>query len=220
MAKGQTVSGIDIEPGDAAAADISIFYNDEILLSGQRSSIAFGATISNIGSKITYTASIDRDFIPTNFAIGSALTVPIDEYNRIGIAFDINKLLVPTPSSLDLDANNRLDYKEKSPIDGALGSFSDAPGGFAEEIHELMYSLGLEYWYTEQFAVRAGYLNEHSTKGNRKYFTVGLGVNYQVFELNFSYLVPTSNQPNPLDNTVRFSLMFDFDAFTPMSIEP
>jgi len=93
-----------------------------------------------------------------------------------------------------------------------FSSFSDAPGGFGEEFSELSYSVGLEYWYDKQFAVRAGYFHEDPTKGNRKYFTVGLGLKYNIFGLNFSYLVPTSNRTNPLDNTLRFSLVFDFGA--------
>ena len=131
------------------------------------------------------------------------------------IAADINKLLVPTPlfssdPNYDTNGDGIPDYKEQSTFGAVLGSFSDAPGGAAEEFRELMYSIGLEYWYDEQFAVRAGYYTENSTKGNRSFFTVGLGLKYNIFGLNFSYLVPTTNQRNPLDNTLRFSLLFDF----------
>ena len=145
------------------------------------------------------------------------------------ITSDIHKLLVPTPcldednnpntSSCDTDANGIPDFKEQSMFGGVLSSFGDAPNGFSEEIRELMYSIGVEYWYDKQFAVRAGYYSEHATKGNRKFFTVGLGLKYNVFGLNFSYLVPTTNQRNPLDNTLRFSLLFDFGAFAGDDIE-
>jgi len=129
---------------------------------------------------------------------------------------DLNKLLVPTPdpSGTDADGDGTPDFRQVSTFSGILNSFGDAPGGFSEELREVMYSVGLEYWYDKQFAVRAGYFYEHATKGNRKYFTVGLGLKYNVFGLNISYLVPTTNQRNPLDNTLRFSLLFDFSAFT------
>jgi len=140
-------------------------------------------------------------------ALGAALNYQIDEYNQIAIGLDINKLLVPTPDSTGA-------YKDKSVPAAIFGSFTDAPGGFKEEMHEIVYNVGLEYWYDKQFAIRAGYFYEHATKGNRKFATVGLGLKYNVFGLNFSYLIPTSNQRNPLDNTLRFSLLFDFDALT------
>ena len=213
LAAGQQVSGVDIHPGTAAAADISLYYINDVNLGKKKGELAIGANISNVGSKITYTNSIDKDFIPMNLGIGSALSVDFDDYNEITLALDINKMLVPTPSEDDKNGNDIFDYKEKSIVGGMLGSFSDAPDGFSEEINEIMYSVGIEYWYDKQFAVRAGYFNEHSTKGNRKFFTVGLGIRYNVFGLNFSYLVPTGNQRNPLDNTLRFTLMFDFDAF-------
>ena len=139
--------------------------------------------------------------------------VRVDEFT---ITSDINKLLVPTPclgAECDQDGTGIPDYKEQSVVSGILSSFGDAPGGGSEELRELMYSFGMEYWYDKQFAVRAGYYTEAQTKGNRQFFTVGLGLKYNVFGLNFSYLVPTTNQRNPLDNTLRFSLIFDFQAF-------
>jgi hypothetical protein len=175
--------------------------------------LSWGVNISNIGTKISYTANAEnRDFLPTNLGMGVGWLINIDDFNSFMIGTDINKLLVPTPDTIDIDpANGIFDYKEQSIISGMINSFSDAPDGFGEELRELMYSIGIEYWYDKQFAVRAGYFNEHSTKGNRKYFTVGLGVRYNVFGLDFSYLVPSSNQRNPLDNTLRFSLSFDFN---------
>ena len=125
-------------------------------------------------------------------------------------------MMVPTPcqgDNCDENQDGRPDYKDQSSVSGIFSSFNDAPEGFNEELRELMFSAGIEYWYDKQFAVRAGYYNEHSQKGNRKFFTVGLGLKYQIFGLNFSYLIPTTNQRNPLDNTLRFSLLFDFGAF-------
>ena len=133
-----------------------------------------------------------------------------NDFNEISFYFDVNKLMVPTPDTIDANGDGVFDYKEKSSISGMFSSFADAPGGFKEEIREFNWALGVEYWYDEQFAVRAGYFSENATKGNRKYFTAGVGVKYSVFGLNFSYLVPTSKQRNPLDNTFRFSLLFDF----------
>ncbi len=217
LASGQTVGDVEITPGVAGAADISMTYKTEVNLSEKASNLTIGLALTNLGTKISYTKSINKDFIPANLGIGAAWELNFDEFNSFTIAADVNKLLVPTPcqgdeSNCDTDGNKILDYKEKSMFAGVLGSFGDAPGGFSEEVRELMYSIGFEYWYDKQFAVRAGYYTEHKTKGNRKFFTVGLGLKYNVFGLNFSYLVPTSNQRNPLDNTLRFSLLFDFAA--------
>lgn len=216
LAAGQQLEGGEIiEAGLAGAADISFTYNNEIDLGSTDSDLMIGLAISNIGSKITYTRSLDRDFLPANLGLGAAWTLNLDEYNSLTFATDINKLLVPSPclggpSECDLDGNQMTDYKEQSSIAAAFNSFGDAPEGFSEEMREFMYSFGVEYWYDQQFAVRAGYFNEHVTKGGRKFLTVGVGLKYNIFGLNFSYLVPTTNQRNPLDNTLRFSLLFDF----------
>lgn len=218
LASGQTVNGQDIEVGTAGAADFSFTYQTE-LEGNTPSDLLVGVAITNVGSKITYTnaASNERDFIPTNLGIGAGWTLHLDQYNALTIAADMNKLLVPTRcfENCDQDQNNIPDWKEQGPIQGIFSSFSDAPGGFSEELKELMWSFGVEYWYDQQFAVRAGYYYENVIKGNRKYFTVGLGLKYNVFGLNFSYLVPTTNQRNPLDNTLRFTLLFDFGALEP-----
>ncbi len=215
LASGQRIGDVDITPGVAGAADISMIYVTPIKHSNSESELSIGLAITNLGTKISYTNSINKDYIPTNLGIGAAWKFNFDEYNTFTIAADINKLLVPTPvypndPKYDEDANGIADYKEKSTFGAMLGSFSDAPGGGAEELRELMYSVGLEYWYDEQFSVRAGYYTENSTKGNRSFFTVGIGLKYNIFGLNFSYLIPTTNQRNPLDNTLRFSLLFDF----------
>jgi hypothetical protein len=214
LATGRIVEGNEIKPGTAFATDLSMTYKSPVKVSKYKSDFTFGAAISNLGSKITYTNSVNRDYIPTNLGLGAALKVGLDEFNSLTFSTDFNKLMVPTPRpEIDDDGNNVPDYKEYSPIRGVFKSFGDAPGGFSEEMKELTYGVGAEYWYDDQFAIRMGYFYEHYSKGNRKYFSVGLGVKYNIFGLNFSYLVPTSNQRNPLDNTLRFSLLFDFDAF-------
>lgn len=217
LASGQSVDNIEIEPANGGAADISLTYMTETNLNDKEGTFTFGAALTNLGSKITYTNSVNRDFIPANLGLGGAYTVNFDSFNKLTFALDINKLLVPSPCvGPDCDsspANGILDYKEQGVVSSIFSSFGDAPGGFSEEIREFTFSTGLEYWYDEQFAVRAGYYYEDATKGNRKYFTVGLGLKYNIFGLNFSYLVPTTNQRNPLDNTLRFTLLFDFAAF-------
>ncbi len=214
LASGQSVGGVDIKPGIAGAADISMTYKAPIKVNRQKSELTIGAAITNLGSKITYTSSTNRDFIPTNLGLGGAWKFNLDEFNTLTFTTDFNKLLVPTPRpDIDADGDGRPDYRDYSPVTGVFKSFSDAPGGFSEELKEITTSVGAEYWYDDQFAIRMGYFYEHYSKGNRKYFSVGLGVKYNIFGLNFSYLVPTSNQRNPLDNTLRFSLLFDFDAF-------
>ncbi|CAL1520655.1 type IX secretion system outer membrane channel protein PorV [Chitinophaga sp. MM2321] len=212
LAGGQSVDNIAIRPGKAFAADISAFYTKEIEKDdGLVNKFNLGVAITNIGTRISYTSSAQsKDFIPTNLGLGTAYTLSLDEYNQLTFALDINKLLVPTPSR-DSAGNPTNDYKNKSVLEGIFSSFGDAPGGAKEELQELMYSVGMEYWYNQQFAVRAGYFNENKNKGNRKYFTAGIGIKYDIFGLNFSYLVPSGSgiQRNPLSNTLRFTLTFD-----------
>lgn len=214
LAAGQTVASGVIVPVNSVAADVSFTYRKNLKISDYKSNLTVGAAFTNIGPKISYTKSTNKDFIPTNMGVGAALTMDFDEYNSLTVTTDINKLMVPTANEA-IDSTNASfqDWKNMSPIEGMFSSFSDASGGGKEELRELMYSVGLEYWYDKQFAVRAGYYSEHATKGNRKFLTLGLGLKYQVFGLNFSYLVPTTAQRNPLDNTLRFSLLFDFGAF-------
>ncbi|RFS23861.1 hypothetical protein DVR12_08200 [Chitinophaga silvatica] len=206
LAGGQTRDNIQIKPAKTFAVDVSGFYTKDFEKDdGLVNRLNIGMSISNLGAKISYTSSAQyKDFLPTNLAIGTAYTVSIDEKNDITFALDINKLLVPTPDSSG-------NYKSKGTLEGIFSSFGDAPGGMKEELQELMYSVGMEYWYNKAFAVRAGYFNENKFKGNRKYFTAGIGVKYDIFGLNFSYLVPsgTGIQRNPLSNTLRFTLTFD-----------
>lgn len=214
LATGQIVQGAEIKPGIAGAADLSLTYRTPVNFTKNKSEFTFGAAISNLGSKITYTNSINRDYIPTNLGLGLAWKFNLDEFNTLTFTTDLNKLLVPTPRpDVDEDLDSIPDYKQYSSIRGVFKSFGDAPGGLSEELKEITIGAGAEYWYDDQFAIRAGYFHEHYSKGNRKYFSVGVGVKYNIFGFNFSYLVPTTNQRNPLDNTLRFSLVFDFDAF-------
>ncbi len=215
LAKGQTnTTGDVIKPATSAAGDISFFYTDDLLIGTSDAQLSIGGAISNIGNKVSYTEDEQRDFIPINLGVGAALELNFDEYNSIMIAADINKLLVPTPAPEDTTDANWVNPRDKAVISGMFGSFTDAPGGGKEELQELMYSFGLEYWYNKQFAVRVGHYNEHKYKGNRKYMTVGLGLKYNIFGLNFSYIIPTTQNrgTSPLDNTLRFSLLFDFNS--------
>ncbi len=217
LAKGQSTSTSgEINAAQAAAADLSFLYTDDFETKGRKANLSIGAALTNIGNKVSYTEKDVKDFIPINLGLGAAYSLEIDEHNTIMLAFDVNKLMVPSPDTLTVGGDpEEYDHREKSLFSGMFGSFSDAPGGFSEEMRELMYSIGAEYWYNKQFAIRAGYFNEHRTKGNRQYLTVGLGLKYSIFGLNFSYLVPTSKgtTANPLENTLRFSLIFDLDKF-------
>ena len=203
--------GQDVKPGNAFAADLGFFYNKTKEIDEFRSNtFSAGAVLSNIGSKISYTAN-RRDFIPSNLGLGAAYTAGLDEYSKVTFALDVNKLLVPTP--LRDTGGNYYIPTEKGVVSGIFGSFGDAPDGFSEELKEFQISLGAEYWYQNQFAVRAGYFYENKDKGDRKYLTFGLGVRYNVFQLNAAYLVPSGSgiTRNPLSNTLRFSLIFEFD---------
>ncbi|MBK8706116.1 MAG: type IX secretion system outer membrane channel protein PorV [Saprospiraceae bacterium] len=216
LAAGQQVEGETIEPGVAGAADISFTYRTPIDLNQKESDLTIGLAFTNIGSKITYTRSIDRDFLPANFGLGAAWDIQLDDYNTLTFAADINKLMVPTPCQgpdCDTDGDGRSRLQRLFFDQRNLLFVWRCPRRSRRRNRRTMYSAGVEYWYDQQFAVRAGYFNENSQKGNRKYFTVGLGLRYNIFGLNFSYLIPTTNQRNPLDNTLRFSLLFDFSAF-------
>ena len=213
---GQSAGGIATNAGQSIAADVAGYYVKDIRIAKNDMQLAFGANISNIGNKISYTETSTRDFIPINLRLGTALNADLDEYNKISFAFDINKLLVPTPPIYNDSIPDQIDFGKDpnvSVVSGIFQSFGDAPGGFNEEMREINFSLGTEYWYNNQFAIRAGYFNEHNTKGGRKFFTFGSGVKYNVFALDFSYLINASraiNGNNPLANTMRFTLTFDF----------
>ncbi|MDO5482630.1 MAG: type IX secretion system outer membrane channel protein PorV [Bacteroidaceae bacterium] len=222
-------------PGSAFAADIALYHNGYINISGHESQLGWGLNISNIGSKISYDDGNTSEFIPTNLRFGLSLLYPIDEYNTITIAADANKLLVPTRPTMEQYVNHMIEteggvaadyennysdyrtwlegegYYNVSPISGIFKSFNDAPNGFKEELQEIQWSAGLEYAYNNQFFLRAGYHYEHPNKGNRTYFTVGAGFKMNVFSLDAGYVISTA-QSNPLDQTLRFSLAFDMDG--------
>ncbi len=213
---GVSQSGVTYKAGNAVAGDVSLYSNN---VSEATGGFAWGVAISNLGSKIAYTNDVNnKDYIPANLGIGASYTKVFDEVNKIQFAVDINKLLVPTPplpadindpNKESIDSANLAEYRGYGVLQSWFKSFSD--GG--NEFKELMFGIGAEYSYNDQFMFRAGYFYEDKTKGNRKYFTLGAGLKYNVFGLNFSYLIPSGNgvNRNPLSNTLRFSLLFDLD---------
>ncbi len=226
LGSSMTPNGSALKPAHVFATDLSLTYKQPIKIGKYSSTLTFGTVLSNLGTKASYSQSNYKDYIPANLGIGLGYSFDIDKRNSITLAVDINKLLVPTPipqyisddngniiSNPDFDTNTDgiPDYKQQSMPASLFTSFGDAPSGVGEEFNELNYSFGLEYWYNKQFAVRCGYYHEHASKGNRKFFTMGLGVQYNIFSFNFSYLIPSAlGQRGPLDHTLRFSLMFNF----------
>ncbi len=209
--------------GQSVSVDIGTYYTKDIVLGSTNSNLSFGAHISNIGQKVSYSSDAVADYIPINLRLGGALKMELDPYNSLTLAMDFNKLLVPTPPIYLRDEDtgeiieengNPVIARGKDPnrnlISGMFGSFADAPDGFTEEMQEIMIATGAEYWYREIFAARAGYFYEHKAKGGRQYLTLGVGFRYQVFGVDFSYLIP-GDQNHPLAETVRFSLLFNFD---------
>ena len=223
-----------VQAGNAFAGDIAAYYNNKtrIKYEGNRYTLnyGFGAAITNIGSKISYTSQQFQNFIPINLRIGGYGQIEIDKYNTIALAVDFNKLLVPTnpryykaSSGFDSIANGRgVIESGMDPdvpiIQGMIQSFYDAPGGFREEMREINISTGVEYWYDKQFALRTGFFYENPFKGNRKFLTFGAGFRFNVFGIDLSYLVPIETR-NPLERTLRFSLLFDIDAFSSQNKE-
>ena len=201
--------GNTYKPGNSIAADLGLYYAGH---NDAGDGLAFGVAFTNLGTKIGYTDNAEqKDYIPANLGFGATYTKMIDESNKISFGMDVNKLLVPTPPGQNATPQQYDDYRSKSVVSSWFSSFSDAPGGFSEELKEFQISVGAEYWYNNQFAIRAGYFYEDETKGNRRYFTAGAGLKYNVFGLNFSYLAPTGSgvNQNPLSNTLRFSIVFD-----------
>ncbi len=195
--------GTEMYPGAAVAADIAAYYRTPVTVQNTDGTLGLGINISNIGSKISYDQNQTSNFIPTNLRIGGSFDYPLDAYNKLSVSADLNKLLVPTQNNMTAEQ-----YSAISPLSGIFRSFTDAPGGFSEELSEIMWSIGAEYAYNNQFFVRGGYYNESQYKGNRKYFTAGAGFKLNVFTLDAAYVISTS-QSNPLDQTLRFSLSFD-----------
>ena len=211
-----------VKPGIAGSADISAMVDKTFDNKGKgdmRHELLWGICISNIGSKMTYTSNVTKDFLPCNLGIGFGYKLHLDpkDDNTIGIYADLNKLLVPTPNQgvggtpQSPDGYTYSTHQaNESPITGIITSFYDAPGGATEEFKSIIEQIGAEYYFKKMFSLRAGYFSESVTKGGRQFMTVGAGIKYSVATLNFSYLIPTTNQKNPLDNTFSFSLAFEF----------
>jgi hypothetical protein len=202
-----TVNGTTYKAGSTVAGDVGLYYKGT-------QGFDWGVTLSNLGGKIAYTNDVDkRDFIPANLSAGFTYNKKYDEENKITFGLDVHKLLVPTPPAIG-DSAGLVDYRSKGVVGSWFSSFGDAPGGFGEEMKEFSLSAGAEYTYNNQFMFRAGYFWEDRTKGSRQYFTMGAGVKYNTFGLNFAYILPSGNgvNRNPLSNTMRFSLVFDFDG--------
>ncbi len=225
LTAGQTVNGQETQPGISFASDLGFYYHNDINVGTSDGEWAVGAVITNMGTPMSYTADAKKVPVPTNLRLGGRFTYNIDDYNTISAHLDLNKLLVPTPPVYyqdSTDANGDLVVERgkvpSSVVGGMFQSYYDAPGVLksngdyskvSEEFHEIAYSAGLEYWYRNQFALRTGYFHEHSSKGNRKYVTVGIGLKLNVFALDFSYLIPTTGiNSSPLANTLRFTLGF------------
>jgi hypothetical protein len=215
---GAYIQGVASKAAQAFAADVALYYQNDIQVGDNPSVLALGMNISNIGNKVTYSDNQNAQFIPINLGIGSSLKMELDPYNSLMFALDFNKLLVPTPPVYEQDMVDEFGNpviragmrNDVSVARGMFQSFYDAPGGFREELREIFYSAGMEYWYLNQFAIRGGYYHEHQTKGNRKFFTTGIGVKLNVFALDVAYLIPV-HSTNPLANTIRFSLAFNFN---------
>ena len=199
----------------AFAADLSMYYNDYFNLGSRECQLGLGLYLRNMGSKITFSGSNYSEFIPTNLRLGASVMFPIDEYNKVTIAADANKLLVPTYPVDSLGEYNEAyaieHYYNVGSISGMFKSFNDAPNGFKEELEEIQWSVGAEYTYNDRFTLRAGYHHESENKGNRKYFTVGAGFRMNVFSLDAGYVIATAKS-NPLDQTLRFTMTFDMDG--------
>jgi hypothetical protein len=235
---GYSGTGPQTKVGQAFASDISAFYKKQMEVQKKNAELGVGINISNIGSKMSYTDGAIKDFLPAMLRLGSSFKLDMDDYNSILGVVEMSKLLVPTPpiyyavgdtlpdGSIVSIPQHYVRYGKPSDVSvptGIFQSFWDAPGvqldplnpddrsRFKEEWREVNWSIGLEYWYSKQFALRGGYFHEDATKGNRKFFTVGLGLKLKVFALDFSYLIPTA-QRHPLGNTLRFTIMFDFEA--------
>lgn len=228
LTNGVQVANQPTKTGTAFAVDLgAYYYNDDVkFVKGKESTLMFGVAITNMGNKVSYSTSVNRDFIPINLRLGAGMVINADDYNKIGFQLEFNKLLVPSPPVYQLDANgnrvvdpNTQKYviaagkdPDVSVPQGMIQSFYDAPAGFKEELKEINMCAGVEYWYNNIFAVRTGYFYEARTKGNRQFLTLGAGVKYHVFGLDFAYLIPTNGQRSPLQNTLRFTLTFDFDS--------
>lgn len=227
MGFGGLSSAEDMSGAAAFAADISGYQTVYPIIGRSECQFSWGFNISNIGSKVSYDGGTNSSFLPTNLRLGFSFLFPIYDYNTLSINFDANKLLVPAAprqsdytyedeygnTQYDTEAYNRAKdkFNNTGSISGIFKSFSDAPGGFKEELREIYFSTGLEYSYNRRFFVRAGYYYENKYKGNRQYATFGAGFSLNVFSLDAAYVLATA-QSSPLDQTMRFTLSFDMDG--------
>jgi len=208
---GLTNGSTTYKAGSSVAADLAYYHDGKKNGNGW----AWGAVLSNLGAKISYTNNADaKDFIPANLGLGATYTKKYSSNNSLTFGAELNKLLVPTPPGEGATAADLAEYRSKSVVGSWFSSLGDAPGGFAEEVRETTLGAGAEWWYNNQFALRAGYFYENKTKGDRRYFTTGLGVRYDAFNFNFAYLIPSGSgvNRNPLSNTLRFTVAFDLGA--------
>jgi hypothetical protein len=216
LSNGQFSAGQEIKPGTALAADASAYYKNETQFLNRDARVSVGINLSNIGNKISYVNGGSKIFLPSNMKLGFASTFFPDGMSELTFALDVNKLLVPSPPQFGTDpvtGETRIvkgrDPSNLSVPSAIFGSFTDAPGGFKEELQELSYSTGAEYWYDHQIALRAGVFYENPSKGDRRYFTVGAGLKYNILNIDFAYLM-ANQEKSPLANTLRFSLIFNF----------
>ena len=205
----------DLGAASSFGVDIGAYYQSEqLVFSNFDGRVRLGANIVNIGPKMKYDDAGQENFIPTNLKLGGGFDFIFDYDNRLGVYAEFNKLLVPTPQDFngdgDIDVEDDNEYNEIGAIEGIFKSFGDAPDGFSEEIKEVTWALGAEYWYQNTFALRAGYFNESEEKGFRKFFSLGAGFAYQNLIIDASYLFNTSSVPSPLEGTLRFGLSFNF----------
>ena len=204
--------------GNAFGADIT-FYREGYLMMGSRECrLAWGITLTNIGTKINYGGTTNSEFLPTTLRLGINYLVPFNQYNKLSFGVEAYKICIPTfpyevpegdPRSLS--QYQQEEFYDVSSIAGIFKSFADAPGGFKEEMQEIRWCLGMEYTYNDRFMLRFGYHHENQHKGNRQYLTVGAGFHMSVFTVDAAYVFATS-QTNPLDQTMRFTLGFDLDG--------
>jgi hypothetical protein len=214
LTQGQAVPGLQTKPGQSFAADVSFFYKSRVanLQEGRKGYYTLGLNLSNIGAKIAYSESGQSDFLPTNMRLGGGYTWILDDFNKLSLYMDVNKLMVPTPGFDTTAAGTPILVRSNvGAFPGILQSFNDAPGGSREELREFVLNLGAEYWYDDVFAIRGGYQWEDETKGNRKYFTLGVALRWNYLQLDMAYLIPANaTVRSPLENTLRFGLTFDF----------
>ena len=205
-------------PGQTVAVDLSGYYTRTLVLGGREGTLSFAASLNNFGPKISYSNDSRQDPIPTLLRLGANLGLELDPYNRINFVLDASKLAVPTPTRVNfvptIDTGGS-GTNNATLLGGFFSSFSDAPNGFKEELQEIMLGGGIEYRYNDLFALRGGYFHESANKGGRQFFTAGVGVKYQQLGLDFSYLIPTTQgASNPLANTFRLTIAFDFNKGT------